>query len=318
MRDFESTYPNPTILITGGTGTLGQALAQHFVLNHPQVKIIIYSRNENAQVEMKRRFPNPKYNIRYFIGDVRDYDRLYWAMHGAHYVIHCAALKHVDVCETDPFEAVQTNIIGAQNIIKCAVDLSVDKVIAISSDKAVNPINTYGATKLCADRMFLAAPTYAGASGTKFAIARPGNYAGSSGSVIPLFTSLKTQGVGVVPITHHNMTRFFIDLPTMTQHVIHYLKNMEGGEVYIPKMGAVRIVELADAIYPEATKEYIGLRPGEKLHEDMICPHEVPYTYDKKGYYYIHQYREGVIKVPSDFTYNSGDTKWLVDPKTIL
>ena len=232
-------------------------------------KIIIYSRGEFAQVEMERKLPNPEYPMRYLLGDVRDRDRLYRAISDVDYIIHTAAIKHVDKAQYNPFETVQTNVIGAQNVIDAAIDRNVMKVLAISTDKSVDPVNLYGASKLCSDFMFVDANVYS-PKGTKFSVIRFGNFWGSSGSFVELVLKLRRRKEKKIPITHPWMTRFFIQLDDAADFVIKYLEEMKGGEIIVPKMKAYKIVDLARDLYPEAEHEIVGIREGEKMHEDLI------------------------------------------------
>ena len=295
------------VLITGGTGSLGQALVPILFENKVK-KIIIYSRGEHAQVQMERIFPRNKFSIRYLLGDVRDRHRLYRAFDGVHYVIHCAAIKHVDKAQSDPFEAVQTNVVGAQHIIDAAIDRKVMKVLAVSSDKAVNPCNLYGASKLCADFMFVAANVYSPQS-TRFGVVRFGNFWGSSGSFIELIEKIKTMPNEKIPITHPGMTRFFITLETAAEKVLEALENFDGGEIMVPKMEAYRIEDLARQLCPNREVEYIGIRDGEKMHEELLTVTGDCKTH-KYGDWYI-TYPPGKkgkgILVPSNFKYCSGE-----------
>ena len=258
-----------TILVTGGTGSFGKKLTEIILSRYKPHKYIIYSRDELKQYEMKYRFGEEKYrSIRYFIGDVRDRDRLYRAFDGVDIVIHAAALKQVPTAEYNPFEAIKTNVLGAANIIDAAIDRGVGSVIALSTDKAANPINLYGATKLCSDKLFTAANNYVGGHGTRFSVVRYGNVVGSRGSVIPFF--LEARKSGVLPITDTRMTRFWITLEQGVEFVLACLDRMKGGEVFIPKIPSMKIIDLAHAVAPDAKLEEIGMRPGEKLHEEMI------------------------------------------------
>lgn len=272
---------NKTLLITGGTGSLGRAIANEAIKRNAG-KVIIFSRDENEQVRMARDIGNPL--VRYFLGDVRDKYRLNRALDGVSFVIHCAALKHVDKCEYDPIEAIQTNIIGAQNLIDVSIDRKISKVIAISSDKAVNPINLYGATKLCADKLFIAANAYSPGK-TKFAVARFGNFIGSRGSVVRYFQSLKDKGVKQFPITDPRMTRFFISLEDAASFVFWFLGELKGGEMFTPKMEAKYIHRVAHEIDPDAKLIEVGIRPGEKLSEDLIIADDSGRTWDCGDYY---------------------------------
>ncbi len=302
-----------TILVTGGTGSFGQTFVKK-ALDKPFRKIVIYSRDEYKQVEMQRNIADPDKRIRYFIGNVRDKERLYRAFADVDCVIHAAALKHVSVCEYNPFEAIQTNIYGAQNIIEAAIDMDVEKVLAISSDKAVNPINLYGATKLCADKLFITANVYSPKS-TKFSVIRYGNFAESRGSVIPYFRDLINQGKKEIPITDSRMTRFMISLEKAISLAFEVLKKMKGGEIFSPRMPSFKITDLVTAINPSIEMVSVGKGVAEKLHEDMILNDDAFHTYEQKKYYVTYPYWEKNFegrKVPEDFSYSSdNNTEWL-------
>jgi len=274
-----------TILVTGGTGSFGRKFVE-IVLNHFKPKrLIIFSRDELKQFEMQQTFSRDQYPcLRYFIGDVRDKDRLYRAFYGVDYVVHAAALKQVPAAEYNPFEAVQTNIIGTQNVIDAAIDSNVKRVVALSTDKAVSPVNLYGATKLCLEKLVVAGNAYAGGR-TRFSVVRYGNVVGSRGSVIPLF--LKQKETGVLTITDERMTRFWITLEQGISFVLHCLENMHGGEVFVPKIPSMRIIDLARAICPGCEIKYIGIRPGEKIHEVLISRDEARNTLDVGKFYVI-------------------------------
>lgn len=259
-----------SVLVTGGTGSFGKAFVSTVLERYPDVlRIVVYSRDELKQYEMTQVYPAAKYpQLRFFIGDVRDQKRLWRALEGIEVVVHAAALKHVPVCEYNPFEAVQTNVLGAQNVIEAAMDRGVKRVVALSTDKAAAPINLYGATKLTSDKMFVAANKFRGAHDIRLSVVRYGNVMGSRGSVIPLF--LEQRGKGVLPITDERMTRFNITLREGVDLVVHALEHMWGGELFVPKIPSYRITDVADAICPGARREIVGIRPGEKLHEEMI------------------------------------------------
>lgn len=271
-----------TILITGGTGSFGKKFIKRIV-NEDIKKVIVFSRDELKQYEMKQEFTDPR--IRFFIGDVRDKDRLYRAFDGVDIVIHAAAMKHVDACEYNPFEAVKTNIHGAQNVIDAAIDKGVEKVIALSTDKAASPVNLYGATKLASDKLFVAANSYVGDKATKFSVVRYGNVVGSRGSVVPFFKRIKSTGK--VPITDPRMTRFWITLDQGVQFVLDNLERMHGGEIFVPKIPSMRITDLAEAIAPGCEVEIVGIRPGEKLHEAMIMEDDARHTREYDTYYVV-------------------------------
>ncbi|WNS75213.1 UDP-N-acetylglucosamine 4,6-dehydratase (inverting) [Bacillus sp. DTU_2020_1000418_1_SI_GHA_SEK_038] len=271
-----------TILVTGGTGSFGKKFIKR-VLKQDIKKVIVFSRDELKQYEMAQEFTDPR--IRFFIGDVRDKDRLYRAFDGVDVVIHAAALKHVGACEYNPFEAVKTNIHGAQNIIEAAIDRGVEKVIALSTDKAASPVNLYGATKLASDKLFVAANSYVGEKKTRFAVVRYGNVVGSRGSVVPFFKKIKETGK--LPITDERMTRFWITLDQGVQFVLDNLQRMHGGEIFVPKIPSMTVTDLAQAIAPECEIEIVGIRPGEKLHEAMITEDDARRTVEYDTYYVI-------------------------------
>lgn len=270
-------FKNKIVLITGGTGSFGQKFTEIVIKNHKPKKLIIFSRDEMKQYEMQKMF-NSK-NMRYFIGDIRDPGRLHRAFDGVDIVIHAAAIKIVPTAEYNPFEAVNTNVIGAENIINVAIDNGVKKIIALSTDKAANPVNLYGATKLCAEKMFIAANNYS-PEGSIFSVVRYGNVFGSRGSVVPLFRERKKTGV--IPITDKRMTRFWITLEEGVSFVISCLKNMKGGEIFVPKLPSIRIVDLAKAVAPDCKLKIVGIRPGEKLHEVLVSADDARYTEEEK------------------------------------
>ena len=271
------------ILVTGGTGSFGKKFVETVLKKYKPEKLIVFSRDELKQTEMQRQFNAAC--MRYFIGDVRDKDRLHRAFHGVDIVVHAAALKHVPVAEYNPFEAVKTNIIGAENIINAAIDNNVARVIALSSDKAVNPVNMYGATKLCADKMFVASNNYSGDARTRFSVVRYGNVLGSRGSVVPVFRELKKTGK--IPITDERMTRFWITLEQGVGLVLKGLELMEGGEIFVPKIPSMKLTDLADVIAPGCKKDIVGIRPGEKLHEVLIPADEMRKTIECDGIYVV-------------------------------
>ena len=278
-----------SVLITGGTGSFGQAFTQTVLQRYQPKRLIIFSRDELKQVEMQRRFPPSEHSaIRYFLGDVRDRQRLYRAFDQVDVVVHAAALKQVPLCEYNPLEAVRTNIMGASNVIDAAIDRGVEHVMALSTDKAASPINLYGATKLCSDKLFIAANSYVGEQQTRFSVVRYGNVLGSRGSVIPFF--LEQRKNGVLPVTDKRMTRFWITLEQAVDFVLSTLKVMRGGEIYVPKIPSMRIVDLAEAIAPQCALKEIGIRPGEKLHEVMITEDDARNTLEQKNYYIIEPY----------------------------
>ena len=278
---------NSSILITGGTGSLGKALTKHIVEKYPNIKrLVIFSRDEQKQFQMAQDYPESKYpQIRFFIGDVRDKDRLIRAFKGVDYVVHAAAMKHVPIAEYNPDECVKTNIHGAQNVIHAAFETNVKSVVALSTDKACAPINLYGATKLASDKLFVAANNITGWSPIKFSVVRYGNVMGSNGSVIPFFINKKETGS--LPITDINMTRFNISLQGGVDMVIHALENAWGGEIFIPKIPSYKITDVAQAIAPNLKINIVGIRPGEKIHEEMITSSDSYFTYDLGKYYVI-------------------------------
>ncbi len=258
-----------TILVTGGTGSFGNKFVERVLTEYEPRKVIIYSRDEHKQYNMQKKFHEKDVSLRFFLGDIRDKARLYRAFEGVDYVVHAAALKQVPALEYNPFEAVKTNVIGADNIVDAAIDKGVKNVVALSTDKAVNPINLYGATKLVAEKIFIAANAYSGGS-ARFSAVRYGNVIGSRGSVIPLFMKFKRAGIKEFTITDERMTRFWIMLEEAVDLVITALQESEGGEVFIPKIPSMKITDLARAIEPNCTFKYTGIRPGEKVHESLI------------------------------------------------
>ncbi len=270
------------ILVTGGTGSFGKKFVEIILKRFKPHRVIVFSRDELKQTEMKRQFDQSC--MRYFIGDVRDESRLHRALNGVDIVVHAAALKHVPVAEYNPFEAVKTNVIGAENVINMAIDNGIKKVVALSTDKAVNPINMYGATKLCADKMFVTSHNYS-AGKTKFSVVRYGNVLGSRGSVIPVFEEFRKKGF--VPITDPKMTRFWITLEQGVELVLKGLELMEGGEIFVPKIPSMHIVDLAEVIAPGCKRKITGIRPGEKLHEVLIPRDEMRKTLEFKDMYVI-------------------------------
>ncbi|MEY2371415.1 UDP-N-acetylglucosamine 4,6-dehydratase (inverting) [Lysinibacillus capsici] len=309
------TVKDKVILVTGGTGSFGKKFIKK-ALTEGAKKIIVFSRDELKQYEMKQEFTDNR--LRFFIGDVRDQDRLHRAFDGVDIVIHAAAMKHVDACEYNPFEAVKTNIHGAQNIIEAAIDCGVEKVIALSTDKACAPVNLYGATKLASDKLFVAANAYVGDKKTSFSVVRYGNVVGSRGSVVPFFKKVKQTGR--VPVTDERMTRFWITLDQGVQFVLDNLKRMHGGEIFVPKIPSMKVMDLARAIAPECEIDIIGIRPGEKLHEAMIMEDDARHTVEFDDYYIIQpefpwwskNYAEGGKILPDGFAYTSDiNNDWL-------
>lgn len=313
---------NKSILITGGTGSLGKALTKHIFEKYPDVgKVIIFSRDEQKQFQMAHDYPSNKFpQIRFFVGDVRDKERLIRAFKGVDYVIHAAAMKHVHIAEYNPDECIKTNIGGAENVVHAALETGVDRVVALSTDKACAPINLYGATKLTSDKLFIAANNIKGWNPIRFSVVRYGNVMGSNGSVIPFF--IKKRKEGMLPITDPEMTRFNISLQGGVDMVMHALEHAWGGELFVPKIPSYKIMDVAEAVGPECEKEVVGIRPGEKVHEEMITPSDSFYTYDLGRYYAIlpsnprwklDEFIEtfNAKKVPLGFKYNSGEnSEW--------
>lgn len=310
------------ILVTGGTGSFGMKFTEMVFKRYQPKKLIIFSRDEFKQYEMAKKFSMEKYpSIRYFLGDIRDKSRLYRAFEEVDYVIHAAALKQVPALEYNPTEAVKTNIGGADNIVDAAIDAGVKKVVALSTDKAVNPVNLYGATKLVAEKIFIAGNNYGG-SRVAFSVVRYGNVVGSRGSVIPFFLELKNKGIKEFPITDERMTRFWITLDSAVELVLYALQHSVGGEVYIPKIPSMNLMDLAKGVDPEAIMKNVGIRPGEKLHETLISDDEARKTVDIGRYYVvlpqfvqarklIQQY-EGKPECPVGFVYRSDvNNEWL-------
>ena len=311
-----------TILITGGTGSFGKMFIATLLKFYPDYRrIIIYSRDELKQFEMSQCSPFNDRRIRYFIGDVRDKERLLRAFEEADVVVHAAALKQVPSCEYNPFEAVKTNVNGAQNIIEAAIDCNVKKVIALSTDKACSPINLYGATKLCSDKLFIAGNAYVGSHQTRFSVVRYGNVAGSRGSVIPYFKTLIAAGAKELPITDERMTRFWLKLEEAVEMVLTALDTMNGGELFVRKIPSMKMVDLAKAMAPNLPIKIVGIRPGEKIHETMISSDDARNTIELEKYYIIQpdfewwnpgSKRSEGKAVVSDFEYQSGsNSQWL-------
>ena len=318
---------NKSILITGGTGTLGKALTKHIFNKFPSVKkVIIFSRDEQKQHQMALDYPEKEYpNIRFFIGDVRDKDRLVRAFKGVDYVIHAAAMKHVHIAEYNPDECIKTNIGGAQNVVHASIESNIQKVVALSTDKASSPINLYGATKLTSDKLFIAANKIKGSSKTIFSVVRYGNVMGSNGSVIPFFKKISRSGY--FPITHPKMTRFNISIQEGVELVMFALEHAIGGELFVPKIPSYKILDVAKAINPDCEIKIIGIRPGEKLHEEMISSSDSISTYDIGDKYVIlpHQYNylndfirlHQAKKVNENFSYESNNNEHWEDVESL-
>jgi UDP-N-acetylglucosamine 4,6-dehydratase (inverting) len=310
---------NASILITGGTGSFGNTFVPLTLARYNPRRVIIYSRDEMKQWEMAKLFRGDP-RVRFFIGDVRDRERLYRAMDGVDYVVHAAATKIVPTAEYNPFECVKTNVQGAMNVIDACIDRGIKRVVALSTDKASSPVNLYGATKLASDKLFVAGNAYAGGHDTRFAVVRYGNVMGSRGSVIPFFLSIREQGT--LPITDPRMTRFMITLEDGVELVWRAFEDMQGGEIYVKKIPSMRITDIATAVAPQARHEIVGIRPGEKLHEQMIGFEDTPHTYAYEGYYKIlpaiHDWSNdaarinGGVRVAQDFIYTSdGNDYWM-------
>lgn len=308
-----------TILVTGGTGSFGNFFVPMTLAKYNPTRIIIYSRDEMKQWEMAKKYGDDP-RVRFFIGDVRDRDRLYRALDGVDYVVHAAATKIVPTAEYNPFECVKTNIIGAMNLIDACIDKKVKRVVALSTDKASSPINLYGATKLASDKLFVAGNSYAGSHDTRFGVVRYGNVMGSRGSVIPFFLSIKEKGV--LPITDERMTRFMISLEQGVELVWHAFDDMEGGEIYVKKIPSMKVTDLARTLVPEAKLEIVGIRPGEKLHEQMIGEEDAAHTFEYNEHFKIlpaiHNWTASEArikdgkKVPEGFSYTSdNNTEWM-------
>jgi len=317
-------FKNKTILVTGGTGSFGQKFARMTLQHFNPKKVIIYSRDEMKQWDMAKSFGDER--VRFFIGDVRDRDRLYRALDGVDYVVHAAATKIVPTAEYNPFECVKTNVIGAMNVIDACIDKRITKVVALSTDKASSPINLYGATKLTSDKLFVAGNAYSGEHGTSFSVVRYGNVMGSRGSVIPLFMGLIDSGKTELPITDPGMTRFMITLEQGVELVWHAFSDMVGGEIYVKKIPSMNIMDIARAVSNDASTKVIGIRAGEKIHEQMIGLEDAPFTFEYEHHFKIlpmindwfnskDRIKDGVL-VNKDFTYSSDNNpEWMTVKK---
>lgn len=326
MRTFLPNNLNlngKTLLVTGGTGSFGKKFIKTVLEKYNPEKIIVFSRDELKQYEMSQELPDTKYPmIRYFIGDVRDRDRLIMAMSGVDYVIHAAALKHVTVAEYNPMECIRTNVMGAENIVMAAIASNVKKVVALSTDKAANPINLYGASKLASDKIFVAANNLSGFNGPRFSVVRYGNVVGSRGSVVPFYKKIIREGATSLPITDDRMTRFWITLEQGVSFVLSSLEMMDGGEIFIPRIPSMRMVDLAKAMAPNLAQKIIGIRPGEKLHEVMV-PHDDGrntlllndrYIIEPSHAFWVRDsyISKGAVHVEENFCYSSdGNDEWL-------
>ncbi|WP_316863024.1 UDP-N-acetylglucosamine 4,6-dehydratase (inverting) [uncultured Cohaesibacter sp.] len=312
------------ILVTGGTGSFGNKFVPMTLKKYNPQKIIVFSRDEMKQWEMARKFANDP-RVRFFIGDVRDRERLYRALDGVDYVVHAAATKIVPTAEYNPFECVKTNVMGAMNVIDACIDKKVKRVVALSTDKASSPINLYGATKLASDKLFIAGNAYSGEHGTRFSVVRYGNVMGSRGSVIPFFLSIKDKGS--LPITDARMTRFMITLEQGVDLVWTAFDDMIGGEIYVKRIPSMNIMDIAKVVAPDAKYEFIGIRPGEKLHEQMISPEDAPFTYAYDSYFKIlpsiHHWQSSQerikngVSVADDFQYTSENNQEWMAPETL-
>lgn len=322
-------FENKSILITGGTGSFGRAFVKHILENYRPRRIIVYSRDELKQFEMQQAFPHQ--NMRFLIGDVRDQERLGIAFYDVDYVVHAAALKQVPAAENNPMECIKTNVMGAQNVINMALANGVKQVVALSTDKAANPINLYGATKLAADKLFIAANNIVGKRDTRFSVVRYGNVMGSRGSVIPLYKKLLAEGKTELPVTDPRMTRFWITLDQGVQFVINAFKRMHGGEIFVPKLPSAHILDMVKACSEAARPRMIGIRPGEKLHELMITKDDARMTIEFSDHYVIkpgtvcsfnENYDRNAMNeigksVSEDFEYNSDSNTWFLTPDEI-
>ena len=322
MRSTVTTFEGASILITGGTGSFGKAFLDQVLTTHNPARVVIFSRDELKQYEMRQTWGDDP-RVRFFLGDIRDRDRLNMALRGVDYVVHAAALKQVDTAEYNPMEYVKTNILGSENVIQASLDAGVKKVVALSTDKASSPVNLYGATKLTADKLFISSNHYAVDGGTRFSVVRYGNVMGSRGSVIPFFRNLAATGQPL-PITDARMTRFWITLPQAVDFVIDSFADMSGGELYVPRIPSMKVVDLAEAIAPGAPLVDIGIRPGEKLHEEMISTEDARRTVKRTDRYVVQPtlamwggFKESEGEsVADDFAYTSDNNdQWLDVPQ---
>ena len=329
---MKNLFKGSDILITGGTGSFGKTAIKVILKKLKPKRLIVFSRDEFKQFKMSNEIKDAEARrLRFFIGDIRDKDRLARAMNNVEYVIHAAAMKHVNACEYNPMEAIKTNVIGAENIISTSIDCKVKKVIALSTDKAANPSNLYGATKLCSDKLFIAANNLAGGNTTKFSVVRYGNVLGSRGSVVEVFKNILKQGKSSIPITHPQMTRFWITLEQGVNFVLSSFDDMKGGEIFIPKIPSMKVTDLAKCIAPDTKQKIIGIRPGEKLHEMMITKEDASSTFEFKDRYIIlpdnvfkYQNRKYLYnkskgkKVPENFEYISNNNKQWLNKELLL
>ena len=324
-------FNGSTVLITGGTGSFGGKFTRYILDNSNPKKIIIFSRDEFKQYEMEQRFlDHPEFSkLRFFLGDVRDRDRLNMAFREVDYVVHAAALKQVVAAEYNPFEFIKTNVMGAENIVNAALSNGVKKVVALSTDKAANPINFYGTSKLASDKIFVAANSLSGNQDTLFSVVRYGNVMGSRGSVLPLFQRLINEGVKELPITDDRMTRFWITLQQGVEFVISSFEMMQGGELFVPKIPSMKIVDLAQALAPDMTHKIVGIRPGEKIHETMVTQDDARLTMEmddrfmimpvyKSSSDFCEHYKNIAKFVPEEFSYSSDNNSWWLDEGDLL
>jgi UDP-N-acetylglucosamine 4,6-dehydratase len=320
-----------SILVTGGTGSFGQRFVEFVLTHHEPKRLVVFSRDELKQFEMAQRFPETKYPcLRYFVGDVRDRNRLMRAFAGVEVVVHAAAMKQIIAAEYNPTECIATNVLGAENVIDAAIENDVQKVVALSTDKAANPINLYGATKLCSDKLFIAANNLSGRHRTRFSVVRYGNVAGSRGSIVPFFKRMAAEGKTVLPITHPEMTRFIITLDQGVAFVLDALAEMLGGEVFVPKLPSMKVADLVAVIVPNGTYDVIGIRPGEKLHEVMIPGEESRNCVDMGQYYvlqpahywwnvsqFLDRVKERGRPIEKAFEYASNTNDWWLSAKEL-
>jgi len=327
-HDIGDRLDGKSVLVTGGTGSFGREFIRTVLAHYNVGRLIVFSRDEQKHFEMQREFPEDKYPaIRYFLGDVRDLDRLNRAFKGVDVVIHAAAQKHVPLAEYNPTECLHTNVWGAENVVRAAIDNNVSAVVALSTDKAVNPVNLYGASKLAAEKVFVAANNIAGRAHTRFCVVRYGNVVGSKGSVVPFYQQLLAQGADHLPITDDRMTRFWITLQQGVDFVLSSLAMMKGGEIFIPKIPSMRITELAKAMAPHLPHKIIGIRPGEKLHEVMVAEEESRTTHELDDRYLIYpalsfwtmsDLPEHAKPVPEEFRYSSDSNDWWLSDAELL
>ena len=327
-HDIDTRLDGKSVLVTGGTGSFGRQFVNTILENYKVARLIVFSRDEQKHFEMQRYFPEDKYPaIRYFLGDVRDFDRLNRAFRGVDVVIHAAAQKHVPLAEYNPTECLHTNVWGAENVVRAAIDNNVEAVVALSTDKAVNPVNLYGASKLAAEKIFVAANNIAGRAHTRFSVIRYGNVVGSKGSVVPFYQDLLAQGTDHLPITDDRMTRFWITLQQGVDFVLSSYAMMKGGEIFIPKIPSMRITDLATCLAPNLPHKIVGIRPGEKLHEVMVSEEEARTTRELTDRYLVYpalsfwtqaDMPAGAKPVSEDFRYASNTNDWWLSDAELL